>query len=130
MTTTIRGSAFITAIGLAVGLVAAGVLATGCAGDPAPPAGSSPSATGSAGQPGSSSGAAAVTVTGRVERVDVEGGCLVLRADSGRTFELAGGDPAVVAPGARVTITGTVRTDAATICQLGPVFDVTAARPA
>lgn len=54
----------------------------------------------------------------------MEGGYLVLRTGD-RTFELAGGDPAIVTPGARVVITATVRTDVATICQLDVIFDLT-----
>jgi hypothetical protein len=107
----------------------AGLVATGCAGNSGSPGGSPPPATRSASHSTSPTGPATLTVTGQVEHVDVEGGCLVLRTED-RTFQLLGGDPAIITPGARVTVTGTVRTDIATICQLGAVLDVTSARPA
>ncbi|GHJ45424.1 hypothetical protein Cs7R123_27660 [Catellatospora sp. TT07R-123] len=69
-----------------------------------------------------------ITVTGTVEHVDLEGGCTVLRA-SGKTYELMGGDRDVITPGARLTVTGRIRTDIATICQMGPVLEVISAQP-
>ena len=65
-----------------------------------------------------------VSVTGTVEMVDLEGGCKVLRADSNKTYELKDGDPAILTAGARVTIRGKIRSDIATICQMGPVLEV------
>jgi 3D (Asp-Asp-Asp) domain-containing protein len=69
-----------------------------------------------------------VTMTGLVERVDLEGGCTVLRADTNKTYELMGGDPNVVKHGSRVTVTGKIRSDLSTICQMGPVLEVTSSR--
>jgi hypothetical protein len=71
-----------------------------------------------------------ITLTGLVERVEIEGGCTVLRSDTSKTYELKGGDPAIVRAGNRVTITGGVRSDLVTICQMGPVFEVISSRPA
>jgi 3D (Asp-Asp-Asp) domain-containing protein len=69
-----------------------------------------------------------VTMTGMVERVDLEGGCTVLRADTNKTYELMGGDPNVIKDGNRVTVTGKIRSDLSTICQMGPVLEVTSSR--
>jgi 3D (Asp-Asp-Asp) domain-containing protein len=69
-------------------------------------------------------------MTGLVERVDLEGGCTVLRADTNQTYELMGGDPNVVKHGSRVTVTGKIRSDLSTICQMGPVLEVTSSQPA
>jgi hypothetical protein len=69
-----------------------------------------------------------VTMTGLVERVDLEGGCTVLRADTNKTYELMGGDPNILKDGNRVTVTGKIRNDMATICQMGPVLEVTSSR--
>ncbi len=74
--------------------------------------------------------AAEVTLTGTVERVDIEGGCTVLRVEANKTFELMGGDPGVLKAGARVTVKGKVRTDMVTICQMGPVLQVISSQPA
>ncbi|GAA1410797.1 DUF5818 domain-containing protein [Catellatospora coxensis] len=70
-----------------------------------------------------------VSVRGLVERVELEGGCTVLRADTGATYQLMGGDPNVVKPGATVTIRGRLRGDVMTICQMGPVLEVVSAQP-
>jgi hypothetical protein len=110
-------------------VVVLGVAAGGCAGEPARP-GASPSPTAGSKVPGTSSSTPGLSVVGVVEKLGIEGGCLVLRADSGRTYELLDGDPSVVKPGARVSVTGTVRTDLASICQVGPILDVASARPA
>ncbi|MDI1465620.1 hypothetical protein QEZ54_32085 [Catellatospora sp. KI3] len=69
-----------------------------------------------------------ITVSGTVERVELEGGCTVLRTP-GKTYQLMGGDKDVVKPGARLMVTGRIRTDIATICQMGPVLEVISARP-
>ncbi|MBV1855664.1 hypothetical protein [Catellatospora tritici] len=69
-----------------------------------------------------------ITVSGTVERVELEGGCTVLRTP-GRTYQLMGGDKDVVKPGAQLMVTGRIRTDIATICQMGPVLEVISARP-
>lgn len=71
-----------------------------------------------------------ITVRGRVERVELEGGCTVLRADTGTTYQLMGGDPSIVKPGATVQIRGRLRADLMTICQMGPVLEVDSAQPA
>ncbi|GAA2381376.1 hypothetical protein Cme02nite_51890 [Catellatospora methionotrophica] len=70
-----------------------------------------------------------ISVTGLVERVELEGGCTVLRADSGTTYQLMGGDPKVVKPGATLRIQGRLRSDIMTICQMGPVLEVVTAQP-
>ena len=69
------------------------------------------------------------SLIGTIEMAGIEGGCLVLRTGDA-TYELAGGDRTVLRPGARVTVEGKVNPNVATICQMGPVFEVSAARPA
>lgn len=69
------------------------------------------------------------SLTGTVEMAGIEGGCLVLRTGDA-TYELMGGDRTVLRHGARVTVTGKVNPNVATICQMGPVFEVSTARPA
>ncbi len=46
--------------------------------------------------------------------------CIVLRTDDGKTYEIFGGDPALVAVGSRVVVHGRVRTDMASTCMQGP----------
>lgn len=135
---------------LLTGALLGGLLLTGCAPTEEPEVGSSvtpsPSPSASAGMPPSSPAGKpkpslspqvpppakdgqVISVTGRVERVELEGGCTVLRADTGTTYQLMGGDPKVVKPGATVLIKGRVRTDIMTICQMGPVLEVVTAQP-
>jgi hypothetical protein len=78
--------------------------------------------------PPSASSRPSATLTGTVFHSDVEGGCLGLTGDDGKNYELlgtAGRD--VLVPGARVRVSGRVRTDVATICQIGTPFEVTSA---
>jgi len=127
-----------------VGALAVFVLA-GCsrAGEPAPSATSSGgAATGSTGGAGRESPTPAptlsvpppasprpsTTMTGTVFHSDVEGGCLGLTGDDGKNYELLGSaDREVLTPGTRVRVSGRVRTDIATICQIGTPFEVTSA---
>lgn len=147
----------LTAVALLASCAAFGVtLLAGCAGADSPDgtpsdgASSTPSATASvtpsasAGQPSSRpsgrpkpsiSGPVVpppakdeITLTGTVEKVDLEGGCLVLRVGS-KSYELIGGDPVVLQHGNQVRVVGIVRTDMATICQVGPVLDVVSSQP-
>lgn len=71
-----------------------------------------------------SSGKGEVTITGTIEIVGIEGGCKVLRTSSNKAYEIKDGDPAILKAGARVTIRGKIRSDIATICQMGPVLEV------
>jgi hypothetical protein len=71
-----------------------------------------------------------ITLTGTVERQEIEGGCIYFRADTNKIFELRGGDPQVLKVGSRVTVKGRVRTDLVTICQMGPVLEVVSSQPA
>ncbi|GIH03118.1 hypothetical protein Rhe02_11850 [Rhizocola hellebori] len=129
---------------LIMGALVTGVFAAGCAQanpegstvtpDPSATSGSSatpkvPPLTATPLQPTKAS-TSEVTLTGMVERIDLEGGCTVLRADTNKTFELMGGDPNILKSGARVTVTGKIRTDLSTICQMGPVLEVTSSQPA
>jgi Protein of unknown function (DUF5818) len=65
---------------------------------------------------------------GTVIKSEVEGGCLGLNTDNGKTYQLIGkADQEVLVPGARVRVTGRVREDVATICQIGTPFEVASA---
>jgi hypothetical protein len=109
----------------------AGVLVTGCAA--APPAGRPESTPGITDSPAASKAASTpqippmagdeITVTGIVEKSGVEGGCTVLRAEPNRVFELKG-DHAGTSTGQKVIITGRLRPDMATVCQMGPILEV------
>ncbi len=120
--------------------LASGVFVAGCAqanpennvatpspsaSEPVPRLSASPEPTGKP-----TPGAGEVTLTGMVERLEIEGGCLVLRADTAKTYELKGGDPNTLKAGSRVTVTGKVRSDIMTVCQVGPVLEVISSRPA
>ncbi|WP_144119412.1 DUF5818 domain-containing protein [Catellatospora sichuanensis] len=132
---------------LLTGTLLGGLLLTGCAPTQEPEVGSSmtpqPSASGwlppssppgrpkpslSPQVPPSAKDGQVISVSGRVERVELEGGCTVLRADNGTTYQLMGGDPNVVKPGATVLVKGRLRTDIMTICQMGPVLEVVTAQ--
>lgn len=69
-----------------------------------------------------------MTLTGLVER-GVEHGCLVLNY-GGKTYQLMGGDPNVVYPGAQVQVSGRIATDIRSYCMQGIPFQVSAAHPA
>ncbi len=58
-----------------------------------------------------------VTVTGTVQN-GVEAKCLILRTDTA-SYLLLDGDPAVVVEGARLKVTGVVRTDLRSYCMQG-----------
>jgi hypothetical protein len=127
-------------------LVIAGVLA-GCAnaspqpgGSPEPAASASPSAAQLSPSPQPTGGLPSVspppsgvaksgaaqpeqTITGQVE-AGVERGCLVLRDATG-TYQLLGGDPTVVYPGANVSLTGHVVTGVMSYCMQGKPFQIT-----
>jgi hypothetical protein len=92
--------------------------ASGGASSPASPA--TPAPSGST-QP-SSPAAGAMTLTGQVE-AGVEPGCLILRS-GGQTYELNGGDPAIVKPGARLRITGHVVDNVMSHCMQGKPFQI------
>jgi hypothetical protein len=71
-----------------------------------------------------------MVLTGTVTYVEVEGGCWGLKADGTdgfKTYELLGGDRKVLTAGARVRVTGRVRRDVATTCQIGTPFEVISA---
>jgi hypothetical protein len=133
--------------GLLTGLLLTGLLLAGCtnrpSADPTPPsaessAGVSRPPASTAGQPtspaqtpspattGASMPSDVLTLTGVVTSTAVEGGCFGLRTDA-KTYELLGGDRSVLTVGARVRVTGRVRTDVATICQIGTPFEVISA---
>lgn len=67
------------------------------------------------------------TLSGQVQ-TGVEPGCLVLRDATG-TYQLLGGDPTVVYPGAWIIATGHVVTGVMSYCMQGRPFQVVAAQP-
>jgi hypothetical protein len=86
----------------------------------------SPRVSPSKGGGGKGSGTS-MTLTGTVTFVEVEGGCWGLKADGTdgfKTYELMGADRTMLTAGARVRVTGRVRSDVATTCQIGTPFEV------
>lgn len=95
------------------------------------PAGSSASATASQATPASPAPSPAVSastmvLTGQVE-AGVEPRCLILR-DGTQSYQLLGGDPAVVKVGARVRVTGHLAEGMMSYCMQGKLFQVTSAQ--
>jgi hypothetical protein len=128
MTTHLR---FLMAGALLTGTLLTGALLVGCAevepgGGTLNPSASSPASPTPRLQPSTEPAKTQneITLTGTVEHLGIEGGCTVLRTDGNKVYELKGGDPQVIKVGAHVTIKGKVRNDLATICQVGPVFEV------
>jgi hypothetical protein len=70
-----------------------------------------------------------VTLTGTVVFSGVEGGCWGLKVGA-ETYELLGGDRAILSDGADVVVRGVIRRDLATICQIGTPLEVLSARAA
>jgi hypothetical protein len=66
-----------------------------------------------------------LVLTGLVEP-GVEARCLILK-DAGRTYQLMGGDPAIVKAGARVRVTGHIAVGVMSYCMQGQPFQVTEA---
>ncbi|RKH55965.1 DUF5818 domain-containing protein [Corallococcus aberystwythensis] len=64
-------------------------------------------------------------LSGTVQYQDLEGGVWVLKADDGRTYQLAGGDRKIKKDGQRISAEGSVQRDAVTAAMVGPVFHVT-----
>jgi hypothetical protein len=62
-----------------------------------------------------------IKVTGCVA-AGVEAKCLVLRATTGKTYDITAAKPAP-APGAFGDVDGTLKTDAVTTCQQGPAIN-------
>jgi hypothetical protein len=88
---------------------------------PGPPSSLAPSAPG---RPAPSQ--AQQTISGQVA-AGVERGCLILQDPTG-TYQLLGGDPTVVYPGANVVLTGHVVTGVMSYCMQGKPFQITQAR--
>ena len=56
--------------------------------------------------------------------VDGVENCIVLRTDSGKTYEIFGGDRTLHTVGTRVAVRGVIRTDMASTCMQGPIVQV------
>src|SRR5690242_10654472 len=76
--------------------------------------------------PRSSASVASVVLTGVIE-AGVEPRCLILRQGT-ESYQLIGGDPAVVKAGARVQVTGHVAVGIMSYCMQGKPFQVTSAQ--
>ena len=72
---------------------------------------------------GGKSAGAELTVTGQVEFLDIEGGCLVLRSQD-KGYQLLGVRREELRPAETLTVRGRLRTDVFTTCQVGPVLEV------
>ncbi|GGJ74258.1 hypothetical protein GCM10010123_00270 [Pilimelia anulata] len=103
-------------------------LLTACAGtDPGTPGASpspSPLTTGPTGKPTASPGLYRGTVV-----PGVEVGCRILQTTAG-SYVILGGDPARLRDGARVTVRGTLDPGTVSICNQGPILQVTEVLPA
>src|SRR5262245_49843760 len=120
------GRALVTAIVAAL-LVAGCANTAGTGGSPSggsPPGGSMSPSLPPSGGPAST---AEMTLTGVVEE-GVEHGCLVMNS-GGKTYQLVGGDPAVVRAGAHLTVRGRLSPGLMTTCMQGDPFVVSEARP-
>ncbi len=115
-----------TPIYVLAGALLTGALLTGCAqAEPSPGVTPTPGVSSSPTPMVKLSTGNEITLTGTVEHLGIEGGCTVLRVDStNKVYELKGGDPQVLKVGAHVSVTGKIRNDLVTICQVGPVLDV------
>lgn len=65
-----------------------------------------------------------MTLTGKVEFTDLEGGVWVFRGDDGKTYQLAGGDRHLKKDGARAELQGEVLDGVSSIAMVGPVLRV------
>ena len=69
---------------------------------------------------------ATVNVTGTINKLAVEGICYQLAADNGKKYELMGKFPKI--DGTKVQLSGVVKTDMVTICQVGQPLQVKTVR--
>jgi Protein of unknown function (DUF5818) len=128
---------------LAATLVVTGVLVLGGCGSATPltPGDSGPSSTAAGPSPtqpkltpSPSPPATTNPATGQVELVGrLEEGverCVVLRTDSGKTYEMLDADPSRLVVGARVRVRGVIRTDVMSYCMQGPIVQVSDVEPA
>jgi hypothetical protein len=69
---------------------------------------------------------ATVNLTGTIKIIAVEGTCYQLAGDDGKKYELMGKFPKI--DGTKVRVSGVVKTDMATICQVGQPLQVKTVR--
>ena len=69
---------------------------------------------------------ATVNLTGTIHKLVVEGTCYQLASDDGKKYELMGNFPKI--EGTRVQVRGAIKTDTATICQVGQPVQVKSVR--
>ncbi len=70
----------------------------------------------------------APSFTGTMHRLEIEGGCWQFVTDDGHKFEPVGGPADLYRDGQRAVITGVVRSDILSICQVGSILRVITAR--
>jgi hypothetical protein len=68
-------------------------------------------------------------LSGTVHYQDLEGGVWVLKADDGKTYQLAGGDRKIKKDGQRIRAEGDIQRGMLTVAMVGPVFHVTSYAP-
>jgi hypothetical protein len=69
---------------------------------------------------------ATLNLTGTIRKLAVEGTCYQLAADNGQKYELMGKFPKI--DGTKVRVSGVVKTDMVTICQIGQPLQVKTVR--
>ena len=69
---------------------------------------------------------ATVNLTGTINKLAIEGICYQLAADNGKKYELMGKFPKI--DGTKVQLSGVVKTDMVTICQVGQPLQVKTVR--
>jgi hypothetical protein len=69
---------------------------------------------------------ATVNLTGTIRKLAVEGTCYQLDGDNGQKYELMGKFPKI--DGTKVRVSGIVKTDMVTICQVGQPLQVKTVR--
>jgi hypothetical protein len=68
-----------------------------------------------------------MTIRGQVEE-GVEAGCMLLKADDGKSYLLIGGDRAMITAGGRLEAVGELQPGLMTTCQQGTPFSVSQLR--
>ena len=67
-----------------------------------------------------------VNLTGTVRKLAIEGTCYQLASDDGKKYELMGKFPKI--EGTRVQVSGVIKTDTVTLCQVGQPVQVKSVR--
>jgi hypothetical protein len=65
---------------------------------------------------------------GTVQRTDIEGGSWLLQSDQGVTYQLKGGDSALLVDGLRAEVDGRIATKQLGIAMMGDILEVVSYR--